>query len=149
MVESGTKGAILMYAKEGINESLLKNDVDPGVAGVLAGAGGGIAQVSVMGPCTYLVTGAVNDPSGKSSVERIKETYARSGVKGFYPGGTAIAFRQARRTGPVVKVSPNRSRESEGGLVPGRRFERSEDDERTRSYMRGNWRDDGVLEPSV
>ena len=54
-----------------------------------------IAQVSVMGPCTYLVTGAVNDPSGKSSVERIKETYARSGVKGFYPGGTAIAFRQA------------------------------------------------------
>lgn len=95
MVESGTKGAILMYAKEGINESLLKNDVDPGVAGVLAGAGGGIAQVSVMGPCTYLVTGAVNDPSGKSSVERIKETYARSGVKGFYPGGTAIAFRQA------------------------------------------------------
>jgi len=95
MVESGTKGAILMYAKEGINESLLKNDVDPGLAGVLAGAGGGIAQVSVMGPCTYLVTGAVNDPSGKSSVERIRETYARSGVKGFYPGGTAIAFRQA------------------------------------------------------
>ena len=59
------------------------------------GRGGGIAQVSVMGPCTYLVTGAVNDPSGKSSIERIRETYARAGVKGFYPGGTAIAFRQA------------------------------------------------------
>jgi hypothetical protein len=95
MVESGTKGAILMYAKEGLNDALLKNDVDPGLAGVVAGAGGGIAQVSVMGPCTYLVTGAVNDPSGKSSLERIRETYARAGVKGFYPGGTAIAFRQA------------------------------------------------------
>ena len=95
MVESGTKGAILMYAKEGLNDALLKNEVDPGLAGVIAGAGGGIAQVSVMGPCTYLVTGAVNDPSGKSSIERIRETYARAGVKGFYPGGTAIAFRQA------------------------------------------------------
>ena len=85
---------ILMYAKEGINESLLKAGVSPTAAGVLAGAGGGIAQVSVMGPTTYLVTGAVNSP-GVPMMTRVRETYARGGVAGFYPGGTAIAFRQA------------------------------------------------------
>ena len=85
---------ILMYAKEGINESLLAGGMDPTAAGVLAGAGGGVAQVSVMGPCTYLVTGAVADPS-VSVFERVKQTYKRGGVAGFYPGGTAIAFRQA------------------------------------------------------
>ena len=148
MVESGTKGAILMYAKEGLNDALLKNEVDPGLAGVIAGAGGGIAQVSVMGPCTYLVTGAVNDPSGKSSIERIRETYARAGVKGFYPGGTAIAFRQATNWASV-KGSRNRSRESESRVVSGRGFKRSENDQRTRSCVRSNWRNDGLLEPSV
>lgn len=94
MFESATKGAILMYAKEGINDTLLTAGWTPGLAGVAAGAGGGIAQVSVMGPCTYLVTGAVNDP-GKTTMERIRTTYARGGIAGFYPGGTAIAFRQA------------------------------------------------------
>ena len=83
-----------MYAKEGINESLLAGGMDPTAAGVLAGAGGGVAQVSVMGPCTFLVTGAVNDP-GTSVFSRVKQTYRRGGIAGFYPGGTAIAFRQA------------------------------------------------------
>ena len=83
-----------MYAKEGINESLLAGGMDPTAAGVLAGAGGGVAQVSVMGPCTFLVTGAVNDP-GTSVFSRVKQTYRRGGLAGFYPGGTAIAFRQA------------------------------------------------------
>lgn len=85
---------ILMYAKEGINDNLRRAGVGPTLAGVLAGAGGGIAQVSVMGPCTYLVTGAVNNP-GVPLTRRIAETYARGGLKAFYPGGTAIAFRQA------------------------------------------------------
>ena len=83
-----------MYAKEGINDTLTAGGMDPTAAGVLAGAGGGIAQVSVMGPCTYLVTGAVNDP-GTNVLTRVRDTYKRGGVAGFYPGGTAIAFRQA------------------------------------------------------
>ena len=40
-----------MYAKEGINDTLTAGGMDPTAAGVLAGAGGGIAQVSVMGRC--------------------------------------------------------------------------------------------------
>jgi len=94
MLESGSKGMILMYAKEGINESLLNAGIGPTLAGIVAGAGGGIAQVSVMGPTTYLVTGAVIAP-GVPMMTRVRETYVRGGVAGFYPGGTAIAFRQA------------------------------------------------------
>ena len=85
---------ILMYAKEGINDNLRRAGMAPTLAGVLAGAGGGIAQVSVMGPCTYLVTGAVNNP-GVGMLKTVQQTYARGGIAAFYPGGTAIAFRQA------------------------------------------------------
>ena len=97
----------MMYAKEGINDNLRRAGVGPTLAGVLAGAGGGIAQVSVMGPCTYLVTGAVNNP-GVPLTKRIAETYARGGLKAFYPGGTAIAFRQPP-TGRRARDSPSLS----------------------------------------
>ena len=88
------QGMILMYAKEGINDNLRRAGMAPTLAGVLAGAGGGIAQVSVMGPCTYLVTGTVNNP-GVGMLKTVQQTYARGGIAAFYPGGTAIAFRQA------------------------------------------------------
>ena len=48
-----------------------------------------------MGPCTFLVTGAVTSGSKMSTMERARQTWSKSGVKGFYPGGTALAFRQA------------------------------------------------------
>lgn len=32
---------------------------------------------------------------GKSTLQVAREAYARNGVRGFYPGGSAIAFRQA------------------------------------------------------
>lgn len=48
-----------MYAKENINHSLLALHLSPTLSGILAGAGGGVCQVSIMGPCTYLVTAVV------------------------------------------------------------------------------------------
>jgi hypothetical protein len=69
--------------------------VGAGSIGILAGAGGGVSQVLVMGPCTFLVTGAVTGDQSVSTVQRIQRTWAAQGIKGFYPGGTAIAFRQA------------------------------------------------------
>lgn len=62
----------------------------------VAGAGGGVCQVVVMGPCTFLVTAAVT--GGKQHVgvfSKANEVWQSKGIKGFYPGGTAIAFRQA------------------------------------------------------
>lgn len=95
MVESATKGGILMYSKENINAALLASGASPTLSGLAAGAGGGVCQVAVMGPCTYLVTGAVTGDQSISTMQRIRQTYARAGIRGFYPGGTAIAFRQA------------------------------------------------------
>lgn len=95
LVESATKGAILMVSKETINDSLLATGMGPTASGLLAGAGGGVCQTVVMGPCTFLVTGAVTGDKSVSTMERVKRTYARSGIKGFYPGASAIAFRQA------------------------------------------------------
>jgi hypothetical protein len=72
--------------------------VSPFLSAIMAGAGGGVCQVVVMGPCTYLVTAAVtgggNGPA-KGTLALAGETYTRSGIRGFYPGGSAIAFRQA------------------------------------------------------
>jgi hypothetical protein len=110
-----------MFAKEFIKDTALQSGVSPTAAGFLAGAGGGVCQVSVMGPCTFLVTSVVTNKN-VSLTQQIKHTWkakvrhayvailspgleldclhpltpaAGQGFKGFYPGGTAIAFRQA------------------------------------------------------
>eukprot|EP00730_Choanoeca_flexa_P011231 TRINITY_DN24116_c0_g1_i1.p1 TRINITY_DN24116_c0_g1~~TRINITY_DN24116_c0_g1_i1.p1 ORF type:complete len:407 (+),score=86.14 TRINITY_DN24116_c0_g1_i1:159-1379(+) len=94
MIESGSKGAVLMFSKEFIKDSCLQAGVSPSAAGFIAGAGGGVCQVSVMGPCTFLVTSSVTNKD-VTMIQQIKRTWAAKGLKGFYPGGTAIAFRQA------------------------------------------------------
>jgi len=48
-----------------------------------------------MGPCTFLVTAAVTGGKHVSVFSKASEVWASKGIKGFYPGGTAIAFRQA------------------------------------------------------
>lgn len=95
MIESASKGAILLFSKEAIANSLLSAGVGEGVTGFVAGAGGGVCQVVVMGPCTFLVTAAVTGDKSITTSQRVRNVYAAHGLKGFYPGGTAIAFRQA------------------------------------------------------
>lgn len=56
MVESATKGAVLLVSKEAIKDTASAAGLSPFTSALLGGAGGGIAQVSVMGPCTYLVS---------------------------------------------------------------------------------------------
>jgi hypothetical protein len=75
-----------------------RTGTDPFLAAILAGAGGGVCQTVVMGPCTYIVTAAVTGGGTgpkKGTLTIVSETYARAGIRGFYPGGSAIAFRQA------------------------------------------------------
>ncbi len=79
------------YSKEQINDALLAGGADPFVAGLAAGAGGGVCQVAVMGPCTFLVTGAVTAEGGKqmSTMQRARVTWcgvARGGRgRGDFP----------------------------------------------------------------
>ena len=104
MVESASKGAVLLWSKELIKDSALslgigykptqkhylappllfalrvkyvKNLLRPTLAGFLAGAGGGICQVTVMGPCTFLVTAVVTSKGDMSTSQRIKSVWAK------------------------------------------------------------------------
>lgn len=81
MVESATKGAILLYSKEAISDSLLAAGVGATPTGFLAGAGGGVCQVVVMGPCTFLVTAAVTGDKSITTSQRIKNVYGAHGIK--------------------------------------------------------------------
>lgn len=62
----------------------------------MGGAGGGIAQTVVLGPCTFLVTAMVLSQDASASVSGVAaKTWRERGLGGFYPGGSAIAARQA------------------------------------------------------
>lgn len=96
MVESFTKGGVLLFAKEGLIRSLQPMGLGATMTGILAGAGAGVAQVSVMGPCTFVVTAVVTGGKDTSVGGVISKTYKEKGFfKGFYPGASAIAARQA------------------------------------------------------
>jgi hypothetical protein len=95
MVESFSKGAVLLFAKEGLLNVCKSSGVSPFASGLLAGAGAGVAQTTVMGPCTFVVTAMVTGQKDLNVPAFIKQTWTEKGLKGFYPGGTAIAFRQA------------------------------------------------------
>lgn len=59
LVESASKGAVLLASKEGIKDLVGKAGASPFTAALLGGAGGGVCQVVVMGPCTYLVSAII------------------------------------------------------------------------------------------
>jgi len=95
LVESATKGGILLFSKESMARALDNAGVSKTLNGFISGAGGGVCQTVVMGPCTFLVTAAVTGDKSKSISHTIKNTYATKGIPGFFPGGVPIAFRQA------------------------------------------------------
>ena len=94
MVESFLKGGILLFAKEAIIRSTTEAGLGEVSAGLIGGFGGGVAQVSVLGPCTFLVTAAVTGDKSISLWQRTVTTYKLHGIGGFYHGGTALILRQ-------------------------------------------------------
>lgn len=54
----------------------------------------GVAQVTVLGPCTFLVTAAVTGDKSISLWQRTVMTFKTQGIGGFYHGGTALVLRQ-------------------------------------------------------
>lgn len=94
MVESFLKGGILLFSKEAFIRLALNSGFGEGMSGLIGGFGGGVAQVTIMGPCTFLVTAAVTGNKNLSIMDTVKNTYKSQGIKGFYHGGTALVFRQ-------------------------------------------------------
>ena len=93
-VESFLKGGVLMFSKEAIIRGCQTLGASDVTAGLVGGFGGGVAQVVVVGPCSYLVTASVTGDKSIGMLERITQTYQRSGIAGFYKGGTALMLRQ-------------------------------------------------------
>lgn len=94
LVESFLKGAVLLFSKEAIINSTKQLGISDIPAGLIGGFGGGVAQVSVVGPCTFLVTASVTGDKSVSTLQRIAMTYKAHGIGGFYHGGTALMLRQ-------------------------------------------------------
>lgn len=94
LVESFLKGGILLFAKDGIIRFSKTVGLSDVLAGLVGGFGGGVAQVVVLGPCTYLVTAAVAGDKNMSLGQRISDTFSKRGISGFYQGGTALMLRQ-------------------------------------------------------
>eukprot|EP01062_Namystynia_karyoxenos_P026103 TRINITY_DN20399_c0_g1_i1.p1 TRINITY_DN20399_c0_g1~~TRINITY_DN20399_c0_g1_i1.p1 ORF type:complete len:310 (+),score=109.77 TRINITY_DN20399_c0_g1_i1:87-932(+) len=95
MVESASKGAVLLWSKELLLDGCNSVGMSPFVGGCIAGAGGGVCQTVVMAPMTYLVTAKVTGDKNVSWGKRVANTYRAKGITGFYPGASAVAFRQA------------------------------------------------------
>lgn len=94
MVESFLKGGILLFAKELSMNTMDNLGASPVTSGLVGGFLGGVAQVSVMGPCTFLVTAAVTGDKSVTALDRVKSTFKTQGIGGFYRGGTALIMRQ-------------------------------------------------------
>jgi hypothetical protein len=94
MVESFLKGGILLYSKEQIMVFCRTLGLGEISSGLIGGFGGGVSQVTVLGPCTFLVTAAVTGDKSSSVLQKAKQTYAANGIKGFYRGGVALMLRQ-------------------------------------------------------
>jgi len=95
LVESASKGAVLLVSKEALMDACTGIGMAKTSSGFVAGAGGGVCQTVVMGPCTFLVTAVVNGGKDMSVMSAMQSTWRTKGIAGFYPGGIAIAFRQA------------------------------------------------------
>lgn len=97
MVESFLKGGILLFAKEGIIRSTQSFGLGELTSGLVGGFGGGVTQVVVIAPCSYIISAAVvGAKEGKkmSTMERVKMTYKQNGVGGFYKGSVPLMARQ-------------------------------------------------------
>lgn len=95
MFECASKGAVLLFSAGLIKDACESVGIGPGPTGFIAGLGGGVAQTSVVGPSTFLVTAVVTGKdSGVTVNGAIRKVLSEKGIAGLYPGATAVAFRQ-------------------------------------------------------
>lgn len=92
LVESATKGAVLLVSKEQILEVCNTLNVNKTTAGFIAGACGGVCQSLVMTPCTFFITASIDKQI--SYTQKIKSIIKKSGVSTLYKGNMAMCLRQ-------------------------------------------------------
>ncbi|KAI0788539.1 putative YHM2-protein of the mitochondrial carrier family [Abortiporus biennis] len=106
-IEASTKGAVLLFTASEIETAGVSMGVNPAVAGLLGGMGGGIAQAyATMGFCTCMKTAEIT--RHKQAATGIKppstwavfaDIYRREGIAGINKGVNAVAVRQCTNWG--------------------------------------------------
>ncbi|KAI0830717.1 mitochondrial carrier [Trametes gibbosa] len=106
-IEASTKGAVLLFTASEIETATVGLGVNPAVAGLLGGMGGGIVQAyATMGFCTCMKTAEIT--RHKQMATGIKppstwavfaDIYRREGIAGINKGVNAVAVRQCTNWG--------------------------------------------------
>ncbi|KAJ3042901.1 Mitochondrial DNA replication protein yhm2 [Rhizophlyctis rosea] len=110
-IEAATKGAVLLFAASELEYQARLLGASPGMAGILGGMGGGIAQAyTTMGFCTFMKTVEVTrhkdaTAASKSSIQVAREIFAREGIRGINKGVNAVAVRQCTNWGSRFGLS--------------------------------------------
>ncbi|GJJ13921.1 hypothetical protein Clacol_008178 [Clathrus columnatus] len=106
-IEASTKGAVLLFAASEVESATVKMGVSPGLAGLLGGMTGGIAQAyATMGFCTTMKTAEITrhkqvaaGAKAPSTWVLFAEIYRKEGIKGINKGVNAVAVRQCTNWG--------------------------------------------------
>ena len=106
-IEASTKGGVLLFTASEIETATTAVGVNPAVAGLLGGMGGGIVQAyATMGFCTCMKTAEIT--RHKQAAAGIKppstwavfaDIYRREGIAGINKGVNAVAVRQCTNWG--------------------------------------------------
>lgn len=124
-IEASTKGAVLLFAASEIEKVSIGNGINPAVAGLLGGMGGGICQAyATMGFCTTMKT--VEITRHKQAATGVKpmstwavfgDIYRREGIRGINKGVNAVALRQCTNWGSrmgFARLAENMIRSARG-----------------------------------
>ncbi|CDU20757.1 mitochondrial carrier protein [Plasmodium yoelii] len=92
LVESSTKGAVLLLSKEKIIKVLNDLNVNNTISGFIGGACGGICQSIVMTPCTFFITASID--KNINYKDKLISIFKHSGISTLYKGNSAMCLRQ-------------------------------------------------------
>jgi len=106
-IEASTKGAVLVFAASEVETASLNYGINPGLAGLLGGMTGGVAQAyATMGFTTCMKTAEITRAKSASTGVKPPSTWAvfadiyrREGIAGVNKGVNAVAVRQCTNWG--------------------------------------------------
>lgn len=106
-IEASTKGAVLVFAASEVETASLSAGINPGLAGLLGGMTGGVAQAyATMGFTTCMKTAEITRAKTASTGIKPPSTWAvfadiyrREGLAGVNKGVNAVAVRQCTNWG--------------------------------------------------
>jgi len=107
-IEASTKGAVLIFAAAEVEDATLRAGINPGMAGLLGGMTGGVAQAyATMGFTTCMKTAEITraktvvaaGTKAPSTWAVFADIYRREGLAGINKGVNAVAVRQCTNWG--------------------------------------------------